>query len=130
MKRYEFETSVKFTEMVKELGLDGISDLDIGEESRHSNIEYKTLETWEYENGKLIIYAEETEEEIEIDKLLEKQSLSKEEVEFIEESSIIEYCEYMGRHNATNTTDNLWHVKLWGQEEEYSIVSDSNEWSD
>lgn len=58
MKKYNFETSSTFDNLVKEYGLEGISDLDVGEECDRHNINYRHLETWEYENGYLEIYVE------------------------------------------------------------------------
>lgn len=59
MKKYKFETSKTFDNLVKEYGINGISDLDVGEESRRHNVSYRHLETWEYKKGKLEIYVEE-----------------------------------------------------------------------
>lgn len=58
MKKYNFETSRNFDEMVEEYGVNGISNLDIGEEAAREGISFKTIESWEYENGKLEIYVE------------------------------------------------------------------------
>lgn len=58
MKKYNFETTTIFDEMIKDLGIEKISDLDIGEEASRQGIEYKYLETWEYKDGKMEIYVE------------------------------------------------------------------------
>ncbi|MFR1812453.1 MAG: hypothetical protein ACLSWP_12950 [Terrisporobacter sp.] len=60
MKNYKFEASESFKDLLLRYGLDGISDLDIGEEASEHNITYKQLETWDYDDnsGKLEIYVE------------------------------------------------------------------------
>lgn len=69
MKKYIFETSTIFDEMVKEYGLDCISDLDISEEIQRQEKEFKSINTkkegyytrieaWDYENGIMELWLE------------------------------------------------------------------------
>lgn len=58
MKKYNFEVSETFERLIAEYGLNGISDLNIGEEATRQGIQYKRLESWEFEDGKLEIYVD------------------------------------------------------------------------
>ena len=58
MKNYKFEVSESFKNLLVRYGLDGISDLDIGEEAAEHGISYKHLEAWDYNEGELEIYVE------------------------------------------------------------------------
>lgn len=58
MKVYSFETTTLFDETIENLGIDRISDLEVGEETSRQGIEFGKLETWEYGNGKMEIYVE------------------------------------------------------------------------
>lgn len=46
MKQYKFEVSKSFRDLVSIYGLDGISDLDVGEEAALHDIFYRHLEAW------------------------------------------------------------------------------------
>lgn len=46
MKQYKFEVSKSFKDLINIYGLDGISDLDVGEEAALHNIWYRRLEGW------------------------------------------------------------------------------------
>ena len=58
MKNYKFEVTQSFKDLLIKYGLDGISDLNIGEEAKEHNINYKHLETWDYNEGILEIFIE------------------------------------------------------------------------
>ena len=58
MKNYKIEVSETFKDLLIKYGLDGISDLDIGEEAKEHNISYKHLEAWDYNEGILEIFVE------------------------------------------------------------------------
>lgn len=58
MKNYKFEITKTFKDLLIKYGLDGISDLDIGEEAREHGISYKHLEAWDYNEGTLEIFVE------------------------------------------------------------------------
>lgn len=46
MKQYIFEVSKSFKDLINIYGLDGISDLDVGEEAALHDIFYRHLEAW------------------------------------------------------------------------------------
>jgi hypothetical protein len=46
MKQYIFEVSKSFQDLISIYGMDGISDLDVGEEAALHNIWYRRLEAW------------------------------------------------------------------------------------
>lgn len=46
MKQYIFEVSKSFKDLINIYGLDGISDLDVGEEAALHDIYYRHLEGW------------------------------------------------------------------------------------
>lgn len=46
MKQYKFEVSKSFRDLVSIYGLQGISDLDVGEEAAAHDIFYRHLEAW------------------------------------------------------------------------------------
>lgn len=46
MKQYKFAVTQSFKNLVAVYGLDGISDLDVGEEAALHDIFYKHLEGW------------------------------------------------------------------------------------
>ena len=54
MKNYKIEVTQSFKNLLIRYGMDGISDLDIGEEAKANNISYKHLEAWDYNEGKNI----------------------------------------------------------------------------
>lgn len=58
MRNYKFEVSESFKNLLVRYGLDGISDLDIGDEAAEHGISYKYLEAWDYNEGELEIYVE------------------------------------------------------------------------
>lgn len=60
MKQYKFEASPSFAVLVTLFGIEGISDLDVGEEAAQSNIFYRHLEAWFYDPdlNELEIFAE------------------------------------------------------------------------
>ena len=58
MKNYKFEVTQSFKDLLIRYGLDGISDLDIGEEAKEHNILYRHLEMWDYNEGILEIFVE------------------------------------------------------------------------
>lgn len=58
MKNYVFAVSTTFKDLLIKYGLDGITDLHIGEEAAEHNIFYKHLEAWDYNEGELEIYVE------------------------------------------------------------------------
>ena len=58
MKNYKFEVTQGFKDLLLRYGMDGISDLDIGEEAKEHNINYKHLEAWDYNNSILEIFVE------------------------------------------------------------------------
>lgn len=49
MKQYKFEVSKSFRDLVSIYGLQGISDLDVGEEAAAHDIFYRHLEAWFYD---------------------------------------------------------------------------------
>lgn len=46
MKQYKFEASKDFIPLYNIYGMEGISDLDVGEEAALHNIYYRHLEGW------------------------------------------------------------------------------------
>lgn len=54
--------------------------------------------------------------------LLEKKDVSKEELEFIQEHEDVEECEYIGLEHG-HGGDYLYHVKIYGDDEIYSITT-------
>ena len=50
MKQYKFAVTQSFKNLVAVYGLDGISDLDVGEEAGLHNIYYRHLEAWFYDD--------------------------------------------------------------------------------
>lgn len=46
MKQYKFEVSKSFRDLVNIYSINGISDLDVGEEAALHDIYYKHLEAW------------------------------------------------------------------------------------
>lgn len=60
MKQYIFEVSKSFRDLINIYGLDGISDLDVGEEAAAHDIFYKHLEAWYFDPdlNELEIFAE------------------------------------------------------------------------
>lgn len=58
MKNYKFKVTKGFESLLAVYGFDGITDLDIGEESAEHDIFYKHLEAWFYDNGELEIYVD------------------------------------------------------------------------
>ena len=50
MKQYKFETSQGFRNLIAVYTLDGISDLDVGEEAALHDIFYKHLQAWYYDD--------------------------------------------------------------------------------
>lgn len=60
MKQYKFEASPSFQVLVTLFQIQGISDLDVGEEAALHDIFYKHLEAWFYdeESGELEIFVE------------------------------------------------------------------------
>ena len=58
MKKYNFEVTQSFKDLLIRYGLNGISDLDIGEEAKEHNISYRHLESWDYNEGILEIFIE------------------------------------------------------------------------
>lgn len=58
MKNYKIEVTQSFKGLLIRYGMDGISDLDIGEEAKANNISYKHLEAWDYNEGILEIFVE------------------------------------------------------------------------
>lgn len=60
MKQYKFETSQSFRNLIAVYTLDGISDLDVGEEAALNNVYYKHLQAWFYDEdlGQLEIFVD------------------------------------------------------------------------
>ena len=58
MKNYKFEVTQSFKDLLIKYGMDGISDLDIGEEAKEHGINYRHLEAWDYNEGILEIFVE------------------------------------------------------------------------
>lgn len=58
MKNYKFEVTQSFKDLLIRYGLDGITDLNIGEEAKEHNISYRYLEAWDYNEGILEIFVE------------------------------------------------------------------------
>ena len=58
MKNYKIEISESFKDLLVKYGLDGISDLDVGEEAKEHGINYQHLEAWDYNEGLLEIFRE------------------------------------------------------------------------
>lgn len=60
MKQYKFQASPSFQVLVTLFGIEGISDLDVGEECSEHDIFYKHLEAWYYDDelGELEVFAE------------------------------------------------------------------------
>ena len=58
MKNYKFEVTQSFKDLLIKYGLDGITDLDIGEEAKEHSISYRHLEAWDYNEGILEIFVE------------------------------------------------------------------------
>ena len=58
MKRYQFKVTKGFKNLVDRYSIKGISDLDIGEETKEHGISYKHLEAWDYNEGTLEIFVE------------------------------------------------------------------------
>lgn len=46
MKHYIFETSQGFRNLIAVYTLDGISDLDVGDEAARNDVYYKHLQAW------------------------------------------------------------------------------------
>lgn len=49
MKQYIFEASKDFIALYNIYGLEGISDLDVGQECAEQNIFYRRLEAWYFD---------------------------------------------------------------------------------
>lgn len=58
MKRYQFKATEGFKDLVNRYGIKGISDLDIGEEAKEHNVNYKHLEAWDFKEDILEIFVE------------------------------------------------------------------------
>lgn len=60
MTQYKFAVTQSFKNLVAVYGLDGISDLDVGEECSEHDIFYKHLEAWYYDDelGELEVFAD------------------------------------------------------------------------
>ena len=60
MKQYKFTVSKSFKDLISIYGLDGISDLDVGEEAALHDIFYRHLEAWYFDPdlNELDIYVE------------------------------------------------------------------------
>lgn len=50
MKQYKFAVTQSFKNLVAVYGLDGISDLDVGQECAEHDIWYRHLEAWFYDD--------------------------------------------------------------------------------
>lgn len=58
MKNYKFKVTQGFKDLLLRYGIKGISDLDIGEEAKEHDINYRYLEAWEYDDNILEIFVE------------------------------------------------------------------------
>lgn len=58
MKNFKFAVTQSFKNLVAVYGLDGITDLDVGDEAAEHDIFYKHLEAWFYDNGELEVFVD------------------------------------------------------------------------
>lgn len=49
MKQYKFEVSKSFRDLINIYGIEGTSELDVGEECAQQNIFYRHLEAWYFD---------------------------------------------------------------------------------
>lgn len=58
IKYYKFEVTQSFKDLISKYGIEGISDINIGEECKDVGITYTKLLDWDYKEGELDIFVE------------------------------------------------------------------------
>lgn len=58
IKYYKFEVTQSFKDLISKYGIEGISDINIGEECKDVGITYRKLLDWDYNKGELEIFVD------------------------------------------------------------------------